>query len=68
MQRVFSGGASAGLPAQALGLSLHGSELHFLLKMDSSLGVKSHQRKTPIPVIGVLLWYLRDLEPYIAKQ
>ncbi len=25
MQRVFSGGASAGLPAQALGLSLHGS-------------------------------------------
>ena len=37
----FSGGASAGLPAQALGLSLHGSAI--LLKIGSDLVVKSHQ-------------------------
>ncbi|HMR38461.1 MAG TPA: hypothetical protein PKE10_02705, partial [Candidatus Saccharibacteria bacterium] len=36
-------GASAGLPAQALGLSLHGSAV--LLEIGSDLVVKSHQRK-----------------------
>ena len=36
----FSGGASAGLPAQALGLSLHGSAI--LLEIGSDLVVKSH--------------------------
>ena len=40
----FSGGASAGLPAQALGLSLHGSAI--LLKIGSDLVVKSHQKRT----------------------
>ena len=40
----FSGGASAGLPAQALGLSLHGSAI--LLKISSDLVVKSHQEAT----------------------
>ena len=40
----FSGGASAGLPAQTLGLSLHGSAV--LLKIGSDLVVKSHQKRT----------------------
>ena len=43
-QRVFSGGASAGLPAQALGLSLHDSAV--LLEIGSDLVVKSHQKRT----------------------
>ena len=37
----FSGGASMGLPAQALGLSLHGSAV--LLEIGSNFVVKSHQ-------------------------
>ena len=40
----FSGGASAGLPAQALGLSLHDSTV--LLEIGSDLVVKSHQEAT----------------------
>ena len=48
----FSGGASAGLPAQALGLSLHGSAI--LLEISSDLVVKSHQIGTNTEIAA--LW------------
>ncbi len=50
----FSGGASAGLPAQALGLSLHGSAA-ITLEIGSSFVVKLSHAKSP-PTGGLFTW------------
>ena len=48
MEGFFLVGRARVYPRKTLGLSLHGSELHFLLKMGSSGVVKFHQSKIPV--------------------